>query len=95
MTNSQKYSVTRNFMKCIFMPNRDSLIVSLGNCLTSFFAGFVVFSFLGYLADQEQTSVKDVTDSGNYFSSSFYLLLFIYYVIISSIQKLDSTFIQS
>ena len=49
------------------MSNRDSLIVSLGNCLTSFFAGFVVFSFLGYLADQEQTSVKDVTDSGSLF----------------------------
>jgi len=43
---------------------RDSLIVSLGNCLTSFFAGFVVFSFLGFLAHQTGQEVKDVVDSG-------------------------------
>ena len=43
---------------------RDSLIVSLGNCLTSFFAGFVIFSFLGYLAYELETDVSDVADSG-------------------------------
>ena len=45
---------------------RDSLIVSIGNCLTSVFAGFVIFSFLGYLADQEETTVDGVVDSGKH-----------------------------
>jgi len=43
---------------------RDSLIVSLGNCLTSFFAGFVIFSFLGFLAHELNTTVDDVAESG-------------------------------
>ena len=29
---------------------RDTLIVTLGNCFSSVFAGFGVFSFLGHLA---------------------------------------------
>jgi solute carrier family 6 amino acid transporter-like protein 5/7/9/14 len=43
---------------------RDSLIVSLGNCLTSFFAGFVIFSFLGFLAHELDTTVEEVAESG-------------------------------
>merc|ERR1712004_163610 len=43
---------------------RDSINVSLGNCLTSFFAGFVVFSFLGFLAVQTNQEVEDVVASG-------------------------------
>ena len=42
--------------------------MSIGNCLTSVFAGFVIFSFLGYLADQEETTVDGVVDSGKYSS---------------------------
>ena len=29
---------------------RDTLIVSIGNCFSSVFAGFGVFSFLGHMA---------------------------------------------
>merc|ERR1711976_189679 len=43
---------------------RDSLIVSVGNCLTPFFAGFVIFSFLGFLAKNLGTTVDKVADSG-------------------------------
>lgn len=43
---------------------RDSLIVSLGNCLTSFFAGFAVFGFLGYLAKEMGQRIEDVATSG-------------------------------
>ena len=43
---------------------QDSLIVALGNCLTSVFAGFVIFSFLGYLAHKLKTEVSQVARSG-------------------------------
>ncbi|ELU11417.1 hypothetical protein CAPTEDRAFT_171223 [Capitella teleta] len=43
---------------------RDSLIVSLGNCLTSFFAGFVIFSFMGFLAERLDSTVEEVATDG-------------------------------
>ena len=42
----------------------NSFIVSLANCGTSFFAGFAVFSILGYLAQAMGVSVPEVTSSG-------------------------------
>lgn len=44
--------------------NRDTLIVAFGNCLTSVFAGFVIFSYLGYLANYMDLPVGDVAKSG-------------------------------
>ncbi|XP_070185337.1 sodium- and chloride-dependent glycine transporter 1-like [Littorina saxatilis] len=43
---------------------RDSLLVPIINCATSFYAGFVVFATLGYMAHVKQTSVDDVTTGG-------------------------------
>ncbi|KAF6027558.1 hypothetical protein EB796_014139 [Bugula neritina] len=43
---------------------RDALIVSFGNCLTSFFAGFVIFSYLGFLATEANQPVESVVSSG-------------------------------
>lgn len=43
---------------------RDSLIVSIGNCMTSIFGGFVIFSYLGYMAGQLEVDVKDVATDG-------------------------------
>ncbi|XP_076054339.1 sodium- and chloride-dependent GABA transporter 1-like [Oratosquilla oratoria] len=43
---------------------RDALLVPVLNCLTSIFAGFVVFSVLGFMAQQTGTSVEEVTDAG-------------------------------
>ena len=43
---------------------RDTVIVSMANCLTSFFAGFVIFSFLGFLANEQGVEVSDVATSG-------------------------------
>ena len=40
------------------------MIVAIGNCLTSFFAGFVIFSAIGYMADQQGKAVPDVVTSG-------------------------------
>jgi len=42
----------------------SALITGLANCGTSFFAGFVVFSMLGYLANVQGLPVPDVTASG-------------------------------
>ncbi|XP_063970678.1 sodium- and chloride-dependent glycine transporter 1-like isoform X1 [Lytechinus pictus] len=43
---------------------RDALIVSVINCLTSIFAGFVIFSVLGFMANQAGVSVEDIVTSG-------------------------------
>lgn len=46
------------------MLNRDALLISFGNCLTSFFAGFVIFSFIGFLANELGKNVDEVADAG-------------------------------
>lgn len=43
---------------------RDALIVSFGNCLTSVFAGFVIFSYLGFIASELGEEVNDVASGG-------------------------------
>ncbi|CAG0895657.1 unnamed protein product [Darwinula stevensoni] len=42
---------------------RDALFTSTVNCLTSFLAGFVIFSVLGYMAHCQGKSVEDVGKS--------------------------------
>jgi len=44
--------------------NNNAFIISLANSGTSFFAGFAVFSTLGYLAQTMNVSVPEVTNSG-------------------------------
>ncbi|KAK7111434.1 sodium- and chloride-dependent glycine transporter 1-like [Littorina saxatilis] len=43
---------------------REALMVPIINCLTSVFAGFVVFSVLGHIALIEHTTVANVTQGG-------------------------------
>ncbi|XP_068787041.1 sodium-dependent proline transporter-like [Struthio camelus] len=43
---------------------RDTLVIAIGNCCTSFFAGFAIFSVLGHMAWAKQVPVGDVADSG-------------------------------
>lgn len=52
-----------------YLPKRsdisnNAIIISLANCGTSFFAGFAVFSILGFLAFQQGSSVANVVNSG-------------------------------
>ena len=54
-------------MRCemrIYFAFRDTLIVTVGNCLTSLLAGFPIFSILGFMATQLGKSVDDVVESG-------------------------------
>merc|ERR1711936_113985 len=43
---------------------RDTLVVCLGNCLTSFVAGFAIFSVLGFMANELGVDVADVATGG-------------------------------
>ncbi|XP_001631770.2 sodium- and chloride-dependent GABA transporter 1 isoform X1 [Nematostella vectensis] len=44
--------------------HKDALVISIANCSTSFFAGFVVFSVLGFMAFTLDTTVAKVATSG-------------------------------
>lgn len=42
----------------------DAVLVATLNCLTSIFAGFVIFSIVGFMAHAQGKAVEDVIDSG-------------------------------
>ncbi|KAK2180985.1 hypothetical protein NP493_418g00000 [Ridgeia piscesae] len=43
---------------------RDSLFVAIGNCLTSVFAGFVIFAIIGFIAHEIGVGVDEVAKGG-------------------------------
>ncbi|KAM9020226.1 sodium-dependent proline transporter-like [Ara ararauna] len=43
---------------------RDTLVIAIGNCCTSFLAGFAIFSVLGHMAWRKRVPVGSVVDSG-------------------------------
>ena len=47
---------------------RDAITVSLGNCGTSIFAGFVVFSYIGYLSHITGQDIDKVVQAGTNFN---------------------------
>lgn len=44
---------------------RDAIIVATGNVLTAFYAGFVIFGILGFMAFELGTTVDNVAVKGN------------------------------
>jgi len=51
---------------------RDAVIVGLGNCCTSFFAGFVIFGIIGYMANELGVKVEDVAAQGEFLQTNKY-----------------------
>lgn len=49
---------------------RDSLIICGINSCTSLYAGFVIFSVLGYMAEELGVEVKDVAKAGKQLRTS-------------------------
>merc|ERR1719225_2592273 len=43
---------------------RDVMITSTVNCFTSFFSGFVIFTYLGYMAKTQDKTIDTVADQG-------------------------------
>ena len=50
------------------------MIVPIINCCTSIFAGFVIFSVLGFMANESGKSVAEVVTQGE----NYYHCIFIY-----------------
>lgn len=43
---------------------RDAIIIPLANCITSFFAGFVIFAYMGYLSHVTGQDIDNIIQAG-------------------------------
>lgn len=43
---------------------RDAITIPLANCLTSFFAGFVIFAYMGYLSHVTGQNIDNIVEAG-------------------------------
>ena len=52
------------------------MIVPIINCATSIFAGFVIFSVLGFMAAESGKSVDEVVTQGEILAPSLFWIIF-------------------
>jgi solute carrier family 6 amino acid transporter-like protein 5/7/9/14 len=55
--------------RCNWLINfnfRNALTISIANILTSIFAGFVIFAYMGYLSYMTGQDVENVVSEGKY-----------------------------
>ena len=56
-----------NMFSTILIPYySDSMFVACANCATSLFAGFVIFSIVGFMSHELGVPVSEVADGGKY-----------------------------
>lgn len=59
-----KYFQMYIYFNCFYHEIRDALLTSCINSATSFIAGFVIFSVLGYMAHTSGQNIEDVATEG-------------------------------
>ena len=52
------------YIMVLFCSCRDCLFTSVVNCATSFFSGFVIFTYLGYMAHYQDRNIREVAEQG-------------------------------
>lgn len=65
-------------LNVFFFFFRDTYIVSLINCGTSLFAGFVIFTMMGFMADKLGVPVDSVVKGGIFSTNEVLCLFFVY-----------------
>ena len=60
-------SPAKSLCNTLLLQRRDAVIVATGNVLTAFFAGFVIFGIIGFMAFELGTTVDQVATQGNHF----------------------------
>ena len=58
------YMFVKNLNFDFYFVFRDALIISCVNSGTSMFSGFVIFSVIGFMANQQNKPVSEVAASG-------------------------------
>ena len=57
---------------------RDAIVINIVSFFTSLYAGFAVFSVIGYMANEYGIKVEEVIDSGKLLSLSISISLSLY-----------------
>lgn len=60
-----RFLLNSSFLLSVFLC-RDAFVLALINSGTSFFAGFVVFSVLGFMATEQGVDISKVAESGKH-----------------------------